>query len=47
MKKLCTLPKDKTDRKRASRELMARWFPGLEVTLKTADALGVLITLPS
>ena len=42
MKKLGTLPKDKPERKRAIRELMARQFPGLEVTLKTADALGLL-----
>ena len=42
MKKLGTLPKDKAERKRAIRELMARRFPGLEVTLKTADALGLL-----
>ena len=36
------LPKDKADRKRAIRELMARRFPALAVTLKTADALGIL-----
>ena len=35
-------PKDKPDRKRAIRELMARRFPALSVTLKTADALGIL-----
>ena len=44
MKKLGTLPKDKAERKRAIREEMARRFPGLEVTLKTADALGILST---
>jgi hypothetical protein len=36
------LPKDKGQRKRAIRELMARRFPHLTVTLKTADALGIL-----
>ena len=36
------LPKDKPERKRAIRELMARRFPALAVTLKTADALGIL-----
>jgi len=36
------LPKDKRVRKRAIRELMARRFPALSVTLKTADALGIL-----
>ena len=35
-------PKDKPARKRAIRELMARRFPALAVTLKTADALGIL-----
>jgi hypothetical protein len=45
MKKLGTLPKDKPERKRAIRELMARRFPGLEVTLKTADALGLLTAI--
>ena len=42
MKKLGTLPKEKPERKRAIRELMARQFPALDVTLKTADALGLL-----
>ena len=46
MKKLGTLPKDKAERKRAIRELMARRFPALEVTLKTADALGMLVAIP-
>lgn len=36
------LPKDKPERKRAIREAMARRFPALAVTLKTADALGIL-----
>lgn len=45
MKKLGTLPKDKPDRKRAIRELMARQFPALDVTLKTADALWLLETV--
>ena len=44
MKRLGSLPKDKAERKRAIRELMARRFPGLEVTLKTADVLGLLNT---
>ena len=39
---LGTLPKDKPVRKRAIRELMARRFPHLVVSLKTADALGLL-----
>ena len=39
---LGTLPKAKPDRKRAIRELMARAYPHLRVTLKTADALGIL-----
>lgn len=42
MRKLGALPKDKPERKRAIREEMQRRFPGLEVTLKTADALGIL-----
>jgi len=41
--KVCgALPKEKPDRKRAIREDMARRFPHLRVTLKTADALGIL-----
>lgn len=36
------LPKEKRDRKRAIRELMARRHPAISVTLKTADALGIL-----
>ncbi len=42
MKTLGTLPKEKGDRKRMIRELMARRFPHLRVTLDTADALGLL-----
>lgn len=42
MKSLGTLPKAKGDRKRAIKEEMARRFPHLSVTLKTADALGLL-----
>ena len=45
MKKLGTLPKEKPERKRAIRELMARRFPGLGVTLNMADALGLLATM--
>jgi hypothetical protein len=41
-KSLGALPKEKAQRKRAIRELMARRFPSLAVTLKTADALGIL-----
>jgi len=36
------LPREKADRKRAIREAMQRRFPALAVTLKTADALGIL-----
>ena len=42
MKTLGTLPKDKPERKRAIREQMARRHPHLQVTLATADALGIL-----
>ena len=42
MKSLGVLPKDKPARKSAIRELMARRFPHLSVTLKTADALALL-----
>ena len=42
-KALGTWPKDKMERKRAIRDEMARRFPGLSVTLKTADALGILV----
>ena len=39
---LGALSKDKPTRKREIRELMARRYPHLSVTLKTADALGIL-----
>ncbi len=42
MKGLGTWPKDKKERKRAIKETMARLYPHLAVTLKTADALGIL-----
>jgi hypothetical protein len=42
MKCLGGLPKDKPERKRMIRELMARRYPHLRVTLDTADALGML-----
>jgi hypothetical protein len=42
MKHFGTLPKDKKERKHAIRELMARRYPHLTVTLKVADALGLL-----
>ena len=41
-KALGELPKDKAERKRAIREAMQRRFPALAVTMKTADALGIL-----
>ena len=36
------MPKDKGERKRAIKEAMQRRYPHLGVTLKTADALGIL-----
>ena len=42
MKALGALPADKTARKNAIKEQVARRFPHLAVTLKTADALGIL-----
>ena len=36
------LPKDKKERKNKIKEEMARRYPHLRVTLKTADALGLL-----
>ena len=42
MKALGALPSEKPERKRAIREAMARRYPALAVTLKTADALGIL-----
>lgn len=42
MRGLGTLPKEKSARKREIRERMARRYPHLRVTLKTADALGLL-----
>jgi len=42
MRSLGELPKDKPERKRAIKEAMQRRFPALAVTLKTADALGIL-----
>ena len=43
MKSLGALPADKTARKNAIKEQVARRFPHLDVTLKTADALGMLV----
>jgi len=43
MKALGALPADKTARKNAIKEQVARRFPYLDVTLKTADALGMLV----
>ena len=42
MKALGALPSEKPERKRAIREAMARRYPALAVTMKTADALGIL-----
>ena len=44
MKKLGALPKDKKDRKNKIKEMMASKYPHLKVTLKNADALGILTT---
>jgi hypothetical protein len=41
-KHLGAMPKEKPKRKLAIKELMARRYPHLIVTLKTADALGLL-----
>ena len=43
MKALGALPADKTARKNAIKETVARRFPHLTVTLKTADALGIYL----
>lgn len=37
-----TFSKDKTTRKKEIKEAMARRYPHLKVTLKTADSLGIL-----
>jgi len=42
MKKLGAPPKDKAARKNKIKELMATRYPHLKVTLKNADALGIL-----
>jgi hypothetical protein len=42
MKRLGTMPKDKKARKNKIKTDMACLFPALKVTLKTADALGIL-----
>jgi hypothetical protein len=42
MKSLGAFPKEKKARKDAIKELMARTYPYLNVTLATADALGML-----
>jgi hypothetical protein len=41
-KTLGTYSKDKAERKKQIKEQMARMYPHLSVTLKTADALGIL-----
>ncbi len=43
MKALGALPADKKARKNAIKENVARRFPHLAITLKTADALGMLV----
>ncbi|MCE5219481.1 hypothetical protein LLH03_20870 [bacterium] len=43
MKAMGALPKEKPERKRKIKEIVARRFPHLDVTLKTADALGMMI----
>jgi Holliday junction resolvasome RuvABC endonuclease subunit len=42
MKAIGTFSKDKKERKAQIKEAMARMYPHLTVTLKTADALGIL-----
>jgi len=42
MKAIGTFSKDKKERKSQIKESMARMYPHLTVTLKTADALGIL-----
>ena len=43
MKALGTVPKDKAERKNFIKEYVARRFPHIAVTLKTSDALGMLV----
>lgn len=43
MKAIGTVPKDKGERKRFIQDRMQRRFPHLNVTLCTADALGILV----
>lgn len=47
MKRLGSLPAQNPRRKHAIRELMARRFPSITVTLRTADALALLATHPA
>ena len=42
MKRLGTFPKDKKARKNAIKTMMATRHPAIKVTLKNADALGIL-----
>ncbi len=44
MKKMGSLPKDKKDRKNKIKEIAATQYPHLKVTLKTSDALAILMT---
>lgn len=43
MSALGSLPAEKRDRKNAIKEKVARQFPHLKVTLRVADALGILV----
>lgn len=43
MQALGSLPSDKKKRKNAIKECVARRFPHIAVTLKTSDALGMLV----
>jgi hypothetical protein len=42
MKSLGVIPKEKSERKKWIKEEMSRRYPYLKVTLKTADALGIM-----
>lgn len=44
-KKLGALPKEKPERKRMIKEMMAREYPHLAITLKTADAVAILYAM--
>jgi len=44
MKRLGSLPREKTARKNKIKEIVATRFPHIRATLKNSDALGILIT---